>query len=279
MNVNSEDGLSFYSRLRPRPLEEDLDPPLNSDRLISIIDLSETESDDCNAFVYFICKNVLDRHFAQSNESFDPRGTENCDQGALHTNEAQVDDPIEDSIVNSQRSLINMNLSPDGSQSSSSSDDSMEDSFCDRKPIIMVIDGLNCFDIRDFGELVTNTCQLMDMSYTNCYDFTQFMGFLKNELSFHLSLNPRLKLIITYAIPTFFRSDVVTLIVQQLSSLSIKVNVIVIVDKLLESQRNAISNNALVDLLKIKKNDSNRIEVKSIRCKNPLEIMNNRPVN
>ena len=263
------------SRLRPVDGRQDIADELTSNWLILVIDLNQTDSNDCNHFIYSVCKNILDKYsiigpeVSRSGSNSPTLISSNLIDQMMDFgySDQPMADLIEHSVENSQQTLEDMHLSSDDESDSSEWSDDM---YEDINPLIVVVDGINSFNMADFRRMIDNSCQLKDITYTNVIDCTQILSLFHNELILHMSLNPNLKLIIIYVNPSFMYRNIAEAMVSQLSSFATNVNVVLIVDKLTESQRTDFLNNPLIDIISIS-SDRNRIQIKSVRNDNTVE--------
>jgi hypothetical protein len=214
MESKMESLLRLRSRLRT--IDESIDEMIDNNNRVTVINISESDLIATNHTIYRICQQIISKY-----------------EPIIETNDSQINennDKSVDNLTQNNSQFIIYSLSNE--TNNDFYNDINEQNIDLINPLIIIYDGLGAFNLMRFSSILSSINRLKYININRVNDENQLLIALNNDLSIHLALNNKLKLIVIYANSSNIFPQIVDKINEILFSLVISVRIILVVDRI-----------------------------------------------
>jgi len=251
-------------RSRLRIIDESIDEMIDNKNRVTVINISESDLIATNHTIYRICQQIISK--------YEPNIETNDSQ--INQNDSKSDETFVESIDNLSQNdsqFIIYSLSNETNNDfyiNGNNNDIIEENIYLINPLIIIYDGLGAFNLMRFSSILSSINRLKYININRVNDENELLIALNNDLSTHLALNNKLKLIVIYANSSNIFPQIVDKINEILFSLVISVRIILVVDRINKLQKKSYLERNSFQIIKCKSIDGfKQIEITNEKTK------------
>lgn len=257
MESKMESLLRLRSRLRT--IDESIDEMIDNKNRVTVINISESDLIATNHTIYRICQQIISKYepIIEKNDS------------EINENDSKSDETLVENIDNLTQNDSQFIIYSLSNETNNDFNNDINGENIDLiNPLIIIYDGLGAFNLMRFSSILSSINRLKYININRVNDENQLLIALNNDLSTHLALNNKLKLIVIYANSSNIFPQIVDKINEILFSLVISVHIILVVDRINKLQKKSYLERNSFQIIKCKSIDGfKQIEITKEKTK------------